>query len=94
MTGETGFIFSEHHLAWAIAGMASLGMPATEDGVGVSHGVLRVPAPDFWVTLEELRDLFISPLDIVPAFRWRSASTFASQQVKFWEPILSEEIYS
>lgn len=92
MTGDTEFLYSEHHLAWSIAGMAALGMPATEHGIGVNRGILRVPLPDFWVTLEELRDLFISPLDAVSSLRWRSVSTFASQQVKLWEPILSDSV--
>lgn len=91
LTGETEFLYSEHHLAWSIAGMAALGMPPSEYGVGVSQNELRIPVPDFWVTLDELRDLFITPVPAVPALRWRSTSTYASQQVKLWEPILSAD---
>lgn len=88
--GATARRYSEDQLAWAIAGMMALGIPASALGVGVRDRQLVLPVPSDWVSLDELRDLALAPVSTVEKRAWRSQASRQSEQVKLWEAVTSE----
>lgn len=83
--------YSADLVAWSIAGMLALGMPATSAGVGVRRGRLRLPHPAEWTSLEELRDLVIAAPETETYAVWESTASSNSDQVKQWSPVNEDE---
>lgn len=84
--GATDRRYSEDQLAWAIAGMISLGMPATDAGIGVKDRKLTLPISNRWNSFDEICDMGLSPISTVETLKWRSQSSRQSEQLKLWEP--------
>lgn len=78
--------YSSDLVAWSIAGMLALGMPATSAGVAVKRGQLRLPHPSAWTSLSELRDLVITAPESETYAVWGSTASSNSDQVKQWTP--------
>jgi CRISPR-associated endonuclease/helicase Cas3 len=83
--------YSADLVAWSIAGMLALGMPATSAGVGVRRGRLRLPHPAEWTSLDELRDLVIAAPETQTYAVWESTASSNSDQVKQWSPVNEDE---
>ncbi|WP_312979831.1 type I-U CRISPR-associated helicase/endonuclease Cas3 [Corynebacterium sp.] len=83
--------YSADLVAWSIAGMLALDMPATSAGVGVRRGRLRLPHPANWTSLDELRDLVIAAPETETYAVWESTASSNSDQVKQWTPVNEDE---
>ncbi|WP_297009265.1 type I-U CRISPR-associated helicase/endonuclease Cas3 [uncultured Corynebacterium sp.] len=81
--------YSGDLVAWAIAGMLALGMPASSAGVGVSKRLLCLPRVHEWSTLDQIRDLTISAPTTEEYGLWASTASSNSDQVKQWSPQLN-----
>lgn len=88
--GQVEDRYSPGLLAWSILGMIALGMPGSEDGVGVVDGELRLALPRDWVTMTQIRDLMQAAPEQCEFLSWRSARSILSSYLKSWLPIVDD----